>query len=122
MTGGPPPDAALDHLIVAAATLADGIEYIAGITGVTPHPGGKHVSGAVEADDESRLGDRVALLAQVEHEEDRDEAPEAIDEGSGAEDPDRPWQLSDSGPQRLSFLRHPATEPSAVVRQGRQRG
>ncbi|MEO8305796.1 MAG: VOC family protein [Betaproteobacteria bacterium] len=44
MTGGTPPPAALDHLVVAATTLADGIEYIAEVTGVTPHPGGKHVA------------------------------------------------------------------------------
>ena len=50
----------LDHLIVGAATLADGIEYVAGITGVTPHPGGKHVAmGTHNA--LLRLGERVFL-------------------------------------------------------------
>lgn len=44
MTVTPPPDAALDHLVVAATTLADGIEFFADITGVAPHPGGKHVA------------------------------------------------------------------------------
>ena len=44
MTGGAPPPAALDHLVVAATTLADGIDYIAEITGVAPQPGGKHVA------------------------------------------------------------------------------
>lgn len=44
MTGGAQPHAALDHLVVAAATLADGIEYFAEITGVVPHVGGKHVA------------------------------------------------------------------------------
>ncbi len=44
MTGGSAPDAALDHLVVAATTLADGIEYFADITGVAPQPGGKHVA------------------------------------------------------------------------------
>ena len=44
MTGGAPPGAALDHLVVAATTLADGIDYIAEITGVAPQPGGKHVA------------------------------------------------------------------------------
>ena len=39
-----PPIATLDHLVVAAATLADGIEYLADITGVAPHPGGRHVA------------------------------------------------------------------------------
>ncbi len=38
------PFSALDHLVVAAATLADGIEYFAEITGVTPQPGGRHVA------------------------------------------------------------------------------
>lgn len=39
-----PPLATFDHLVVAATTLADGIEYFAEITGVAPHPGGKHVA------------------------------------------------------------------------------
>ncbi len=38
------PLATLDHLVVAAATLADGIEYFAEISGVAPQPGGKHVA------------------------------------------------------------------------------
>jgi hypothetical protein len=33
-----------DHLVLAAATLADGIEYVAEITGVAPQPGGRHVA------------------------------------------------------------------------------
>jgi hypothetical protein len=41
---GAPPLATLDHLVVAAATLADGIEYFAEISGVAPQPGGKHVA------------------------------------------------------------------------------
>jgi hypothetical protein len=44
MTGGPPPGAVPDHLVVAATTLADGIEYFADVTGVAPQPGGKHVA------------------------------------------------------------------------------
>ena len=44
MTGSAPPLAALDHIVVAATTLADGIDYIAEITGVAPQPGGKHVA------------------------------------------------------------------------------
>jgi hypothetical protein len=36
--------AAFDHLVVAATTLADGIDYIASTTGATAHPGGKHVA------------------------------------------------------------------------------
>jgi len=60
MTTGAPPGAALDHLVVAAATLADGIEYIADVTGVAPHPGGKHVAmGTHNA--LVRLGDGVYL-------------------------------------------------------------
>jgi Glyoxalase-like domain len=38
------PPARLDHLVVAAATLADGIEYFAEIAGVAAQPGGKHVA------------------------------------------------------------------------------
>jgi hypothetical protein len=44
MIAGAPPPATLDHLVVAAATLADGIDYIAEIAGVTPQPGGKHAA------------------------------------------------------------------------------
>jgi hypothetical protein len=38
------PLSTLDHLVLAATTLADGIDYVAGITGVAPRPGGKHVA------------------------------------------------------------------------------
>lgn len=34
--------AKIDHLVFAAATLAQGIEHIAELTGATPRPGGKH--------------------------------------------------------------------------------
>ena len=52
--------AALDHLVVAAATLADGIAYFADVTGVAPQPGGKHVRmGTHNA--LVRLADRVYL-------------------------------------------------------------
>jgi hypothetical protein len=44
MTRDTPPQATLDHLVVAATTLADGIEYVADLTGVAPQPGGKHVA------------------------------------------------------------------------------
>jgi len=55
-----PPLATLDHLIVAAVTLADGIEYIAEITGVAPRPGGKHAAmGTHNA--LLRLGEQVYL-------------------------------------------------------------
>jgi hypothetical protein len=55
-----PPPAHLDHLIVAATTLADGIEFIAEVTGVVPQPRGKHVAmGTHNA--LLRLGDRVYL-------------------------------------------------------------
>jgi hypothetical protein len=40
--GAPP--AELDHLVVAAATLADGIDYVSALTGVAPQPGGRHVA------------------------------------------------------------------------------
>ncbi len=36
--------ATLDHLVLAATTLADGIEYIAEVAGVAAQPGGKHVA------------------------------------------------------------------------------
>jgi hypothetical protein len=35
---------AADHLVVAATTLADGIEYVAELTGATPRPGGRHAA------------------------------------------------------------------------------
>ncbi len=55
-----PTAATLDHLVVAATTLADGIDYIASITGVAPQPGGKHVTmGTHNA--LLRLGERVYL-------------------------------------------------------------
>jgi hypothetical protein len=38
------PFATLDHLVVAATTLADGIDWLAAATGATPVPGGKHVA------------------------------------------------------------------------------
>jgi len=52
--------AELDHLVVAGATLAQAIEYVADLTGVTPRPGGQHVAmGTHNA--LVRLGDRVYL-------------------------------------------------------------
>jgi len=36
--------ATLDHLVVAATTLADGIDYVASVTGATPQPGGRHLA------------------------------------------------------------------------------
>jgi hypothetical protein len=44
MRRGPTPAATFDQLVVAAVTLADGIEYIGELTGVAAHPGGKHVA------------------------------------------------------------------------------
>jgi len=38
------PLAALDHLVVAAASLADGIDWVAAMTGAVPVPGGRHVA------------------------------------------------------------------------------
>jgi len=52
--------ATLDHLVVGAATLADGIDYIADLTGVAPQPGGKHIAmGTHNA--LLRLGERLYL-------------------------------------------------------------
>ena len=54
------PPAELDHLVLAATTLADGIEFVAEVTGATPHPGGRHVAmGTHNA--LLRLGERVYL-------------------------------------------------------------
>ena len=54
------PISALDHLVLAATTLADGIDYVASLTGVAPQPGGKHVAmGTHNA--LLRLGQRVYL-------------------------------------------------------------
>ena len=38
----PPLTAQLDHLVVAAATLADGVRWCEKVLGVTPGPGGEH--------------------------------------------------------------------------------
>ena len=54
------PPAELDHLVLAATTLADGIEFVAEVTGATPQPGGRHVAmGTHNA--LLRLGERVYL-------------------------------------------------------------
>ena len=54
------PLAQFDHLVLAAATLADGVEYVAAVTGATPQPGGKHVAmGTHNA--LLRLGERAFL-------------------------------------------------------------
>lgn len=55
-----PPRAQLDHLVLAAATLADGIEYVAEMTGATPQPGGRHV-GMGTHNALLRLGERAYL-------------------------------------------------------------
>jgi hypothetical protein len=44
MTYGAAPPVTLDHLVVAAVSLADGIEYLGELTGVAAQPGGKHVA------------------------------------------------------------------------------
>ena len=55
-----PPTARIDHLIVAATTLADGIDYVASVVGVAPRPGGKHEAmGTHNA--LLKLGDRLYL-------------------------------------------------------------
>lgn len=57
---GTAPRTALDHLVLAATTLADGIDYVATLTGVAPQPGGKHVPmGTHNA--VLRLGERAYL-------------------------------------------------------------
>jgi hypothetical protein len=38
------PAATPDHLVLAAASVADGIDYVAALTGATPRPGGRHVA------------------------------------------------------------------------------
>ena len=54
------PAAELDHLVVAGATLAQAIEYVADLTGVAPRPGGQHTAmGTHNA--LVRLGGRVYL-------------------------------------------------------------
>jgi len=54
------PRATLDHLVLAATTLADGVDYVASLTGVAPQPGGKHAAmGTHNA--LLRLGERVYL-------------------------------------------------------------
>ena len=55
-----PIKATLDHLVVAAVTLADGIDYITDLTGIAPQPGGRHVAmGTHNA--LLRLGERLYL-------------------------------------------------------------
>jgi hypothetical protein len=44
MTYGAAPPVTLDHLVVAAVSLADGIEYLGELTGVAAQPGGKHLA------------------------------------------------------------------------------
>jgi hypothetical protein len=52
--------AEVDHLVLAAVTLADGIDYVSEITGAVPQPGGKHAAmGTHNA--LLRLGERVYL-------------------------------------------------------------
>ncbi|MBK6394651.1 MAG: VOC family protein [Betaproteobacteria bacterium] len=54
------PAAEFDHLVVAGATLAQAIEYVADLTGVAPRPGGQHAAmGTHNA--LVRLGRRVYL-------------------------------------------------------------
>jgi hypothetical protein len=50
----------LDHVTVAASTLASGVDYVTALTGAAPRPGGKHVAmGTHNA--LMRLGSRVYL-------------------------------------------------------------
>ena len=52
--------AQVDHLVFAAATLAQGIEHVAALTGATPRPGGKHL-GMGTHNALVKLGERVYL-------------------------------------------------------------
>lgn len=54
------PLASADHLVFAASTLAQGIEYVAELTGVTPLPGGKH-AGMGTHNALAKLGERFYL-------------------------------------------------------------
>lgn len=54
------PLATMDHIVLAAITLADGIDYVASLTGAVAQPGGKHVTmGTHNA--LLRLGDKLYL-------------------------------------------------------------
>ena len=56
----PPSLATIDHLVLAATTLADGIDHVASLTGAVAQPGGKHVAmGTHNA--LLRLGDKLYL-------------------------------------------------------------
>ncbi len=54
------PSAVVDHLVLAAQTLAQGIEHVADLTGATARPGGKH-AGMGTHNALVRLGERVYL-------------------------------------------------------------
>jgi hypothetical protein len=42
MTTAPPPASHIDHLVVAAASLAEGVQWCEKTLGITPGPGGEH--------------------------------------------------------------------------------
>ncbi|MPZ95564.1 MAG: VOC family protein [Propionibacteriales bacterium] len=54
------PSAVVDHLVLAASALAQGIEYVADLTGATPRPGGKH-AGMGTHNALVKLGEQVYL-------------------------------------------------------------
>jgi hypothetical protein len=82
-----------DHLVFAATTLAQGIDWIADLTGAVPQPGGKHVAmGTHNA--LLRLGERVYL--------------EIIAIDPGGTRPTRPrWFDLDNGDLRADLLDAP---------------
>src|SRR3954464_627628 len=85
------PGARIDHLVVTAASLADGVEYVQRALGVAPQPGGEHVRMGTH-NVLLRLGERVYL--------------EVIAVDAGAPPPGRPrwFRLDEPDAVRLPRL------------------